>query len=206
MARRTRWRWLAIAVSVLVGVVASVTLIGFALPARATWVETSAVLEASSTELFPLFNSRDGQQRLWTHAWERAGDAAAPPMRIADLGGPDAGVGARMGFFPADGHETWQSVAGIGEILASEPGRRVVYRIDFDGVVSDRVIELEAVDDGRTRVRWSETLSTSHPLIRYALLAGNSEDINAGFRGVLLGAEELVADAQRAPPAAPYPP
>ena len=115
-------------------------------------------------------------------------------MTHADLGGPDGGVGTRTCFcLTGDGlglvGATLSSlVRGHGVILESEPDRKVIYAIDFGLVVVARTIELEAVDDNRTRVIWSETLEATNPFTRYFLLASSAV---GRFDGVLAAAEEV---------------
>ncbi len=115
-------------------------------------------------------------------------------MTHADLGGPDGGVGTRTCFcLTGDGlglvGATLSSlVRGHGVILESEPDRKVIYAIDFGLVVVARTIELEAVDDNRTRVIWSETLEATNPVTRYFLLASSAV---GRFDGVLAAAEEV---------------
>ena len=187
----------------LVGFVVLLTLIGYFLPSQVELVNTSLTLEASSAELFPFFNSRAGQQRMWTQAWKRGGGSmrGMPPMEIADLGGPDAGAGTRLGFFP-DGKRlgsiggALSSIArGKGVIVESEPASKVVYEIDFGMVEARRTIDLEALGENTTRVSWSETLRVANPLMRYLPLLVDSS-INENFNGVLAALEE-VAKADR---------
>ncbi len=188
---------------ILVGLVVLLTLVGYLLPSQVELVNTSSTLEVSSAELFPFFNSRAGQQRMWTEAWHRKGGSfkGMPPMEIADLGGPDAGAGTRLGFFP-DGKRLGSvggaiaSIArGKGVIVESEPGRKVVYEIDFGIVVAERTIDFEALDENTTKVSWSETLKISNPLMRYLPLLVDSS-INESFNDVLAALEE-VAKADR---------
>ena len=190
-------------VGTLVGFVVLLTLIGYFLPSQVELVNTSLTLEASSAELFPFFNSRAGQQRMWTQAWKRGGGSmrGMPPMEIADLGGPDAGAGTRLGFFP-DGKRlgsiggALSSIArGKGVIVESEPASKVVYEIDFGMVEARRTIDLEALGENTTRVSWSEKLQIANPLMRYLPLLVDSS-INENFNGVLAALEE-VAKADR---------
>ena len=126
-----------------IGVVLLLTLVGHSLPSQARLPDTVAVLDASSTRLFPLFNTRAGHKAIWTRASERAGAQTMPPMTHADLGGPDGGVGTETCFcLIGDGlgplGEILSSlVRGHGVILESDPDRKVVYEIDFGVVVSD---------------------------------------------------------------------
>ena len=122
-------------------------------------------------------------------------------MEIADLGGPDAGAGTRLGFFP-DGKRLGSVggaialiASGKGVIVESEPGRKVVYEIDFGIVVAERTIDFEALDENTTKVSWSETLKISNPLMRYLPLLVDSS-INESFNDVLAALEE-VAKADR---------
>ncbi len=187
--------WTGSIIGVLVGLVLILAVVGYALPEQVQWVDTEVTLEAQPEELFPLFNSREGQQRLWTRASERSGPDGFPAMRIADLGGPAAGVGCRMGFFPADGEESLEVIAGEGVIVRSDAARRVEYEIDFGVVVAHRTFTLTVVDGG-TVVHWGERLTATNPLMRYALLAGGDGAFNEEFRAVLAGAGELVNAAE----------
>ena len=189
----------------LVGLIALLTLFGYLLPSQVLLVNTSSTLEASSAELFPFFNSRAGQQRMWTQAWHRSGGSfrGMPPMEIANLGGPDAGAGTRLGFFP-DGKRlgtiggALSSIArGKGVIVESEPARKVVYDIDFGIVVARRTIDFEALGENTTKVNWSETLQITNPLMRYLPLLVDSS-INESFNEVLAALEEVVK-ADRSP-------
>ena len=122
-------------------------------------------------------------------------------MEIVDLGGPDAGAGTRLGFFP-DGKRLGSiggaiaSIArGKGVIVESEAARKVVYEIDFGVVVARRTIDLETLDENTTKVRWAETLQITNPLMRYLGLLVNSS-INENFNDVLAALEEA-AQADR---------
>ena len=188
----------------LVGFVVLLTLIGYFLPSQVHLVNTSLTLEASSAELFPFFNSRAGQQRMWTHAWRRnLRGQGFPPMEIVDLGGPEAGAGTRLGFYP-DGKRLGSiggaiaSIArGKGVIVESEPARKVVYEIDFGVVDVRRPIDLEALDENTTKVSWLETLQISNPLMRYLPMLVNSS-INENFNDVLAALEEVAEANQSA--------
>ena len=190
-----------VVLSALVGLVLLLTLVGYSLPSEVQLVDTSLTLEASSAELFPYFNSRAGQQRKWTQASRRFGGNTLLPMIIADLGGPDAGVGTGLGFFPdttklgSIAGAVSSAARGRGVIVESEPDRKVVIEIDFGMVVTRRTIDFEAQGKDSTRVIWSETLLISNPLMRYFPLLLDSS-INEGFNEVLRAAEE-VAKAER---------
>jgi hypothetical protein len=57
---------------------------GTLLPTESPVADTIDTLEATPSELFPLFNSRAGQRRIWTGSG----------MSLDPLGGPDEGVGS----------------------------------------------------------------------------------------------------------------
>ena len=192
---------------VLGGLVLMVVLLaalGLLLPRHLDLVDTEAVVEAPASALFPLFNSRRGQQRLWTHVWDASEESGSriPPMRIVDLGGPDAGVGSRLGFYP-DGRKLGSIVGAVstlargkGEVVASQPWRVVVFTIDFGFASSHRTIELEAVDERTTRMRWSESLDIGNPLLRYARFF-LSDSIGDGFGAVLEAAGDLARSGRQ---------
>ena len=94
-ARRARIAYIVLGAGI--GLVLLLTLGGYWLPSQVEAMRISATVQASSAEVFTLFNTRAGQKRLWTFAAERAG---IPPMSLAALGGPDAGVGSRSCFCP----------------------------------------------------------------------------------------------------------
>lgn len=186
---------------VAVGLVVLLVVVGFFLPSTAPMGTTSATVDASAAELFPYFNSRDGHRRLWGQVAPAQIATGFPPMEIVDLGGPDAGAGTRIGFFP-DGSRLGSmrgavsSLArGEGVIVESERDRRVDYEIDFGFVVAYRTIELESLDAGATRVIWSETLRADNPLMRYMLLAVD-ESTASNFDAVLAALARL-AEAER---------
>ncbi len=191
-----------IVLGTLVGLVVLLALFGFFLPNHVQLVNISATLDASSTELFPFFNSRAGQQRMWSQGAQRLGIS---PMNIADLGGPDAGVGTRLGFFPDEtklgfiGRALAPIIRGRGVILESEPDHKVVIEIDFGMVVAVRTMDLEALSDSTTQVSWSERLEITNPLMRYLpLLVGSS--VNESFKQVLIAVEEVaIADRSMTP-------
>ena len=59
-------RSVGLALAGLAGLVILATAAGALLPAETQVPETVATLRASPAELFPLFNSRAGQRRIWT--------------------------------------------------------------------------------------------------------------------------------------------
>ena len=196
-------RRVGIVLGAVAGLLVLLTLCGYLLPGEIQLADSRLTLEGSSAEFFPLFDSRAGQQRMWTQAWRRSGGEKFPPMKIADLGGPDAGVGTGLGFFP-DGTKLG-SVAGVlsviargrGLIVESVPARKVVIDIDFGFVEVRRTVALEVVSEEATEVRWIETLRFPHPLARYLSLAIGSAD-GEGFNGVLAAAEDVVRADRKA--------
>ncbi len=118
-------------------------IVGLLLPSQ-THVERSILIEASPAEIFPHLDSLRA-----FNAWSPWAQEAADTRY--EFSGPDNGVGARM---------RWDSEqAGVGsgtqEIVASEPGRRVVTELNFgeqgQGIATWTLSETGAV----TRVDWA---------------------------------------------------
>ena len=178
--------------------IVGMALIGFALPRHKVIANAAVVLNGSPEELFDCYNSREGQQLVWTRAWERF-NGKGHPMSIVDLGGPDSGTGTKLGYYPG-GEQSgglrafFNSIAqGDGQIVESEPNQRIVIDIDFGFVRTRRVNTFEETGDNRTRVTWSETLTASNPFSRWMLVvAGDSQ--TAGFEKVLLALEDVTAE------------
>ena len=184
-ARRARIAYIVLGAGI--GLVLLLTLGGYWLPSQVEAMRISATVQASSAEVFTLFNTRAGQKRLWTFAAERAG---IPPMSLAALGGPDAGVGSRSCFCPtSEGRGVVSSALssmarGEGAIVESVPNRRVVYDIDWGFMMSRRTITVEDLGDNRTRVSWLETNEATNPLMRYVLVLSASS-ISDNLSGML---------------------
>ena len=162
-------RSVGLALGGLAGLVILATAAGALLPAETQVPETVATLRASPAELFPLFNSRAGQRRIWTGSG----------MSLASLGGPDEGIGSRLCFCRT-------GIRGKGAIVESEENRQVTYHIDFGFTQVHRTITLEPVAPDVTRVVWKETLVAPNPLMRWVLLGSSAI---SGFHGVLEAAE-----------------
>jgi len=69
---------------------------GLVLPAAAPLSRIELTVDAAADDLFPFFNDRQQHRRMRRDGWERGG--SVPPMTLASLGGPDAGVGTRICF------------------------------------------------------------------------------------------------------------
>lgn len=184
-------------VAALVGVVLFLTAVGYLLPSHAAAPETVVTLEASRAELFPLFNSRVGHRQVWTRASEGLG---AAKMSLADLGGPDRGVGTRICFcltgegFGVIGSSLSRLLHGEGVIVESETLNKVIYTINFGFVAVRRTIQFENLDENTTRVKWSEMLEATNPLKRYVLLGVAHV---GGFDVVLEATGEIVASQRK---------
>ena len=185
-----------------VGLALLLTVVSYWLPSQVEALRISATVQASSAEVFTLFNTRAGQKRLWRFAAERAG---IPPMSLAALGGPDAGVGSRSCFCPtSEGRgvvlSALSSMArGEGAIVESVPNRRVVYDIDWEFMLTRRTMTFEDLGDNRTRVSWVETNEATNPLMRYVLVLSASS-INDNLSGMLTAVAPVIT-----PESAPAP-
>ena len=90
-----------IVLGALAGLVVLLTFVGYLLPSQVKLVNISATLDASSTELFPFFNSRAGQQRMWTQAAQRLeiSDAKLSVLLLGRGDDPFQPAGRRFGFW-----------------------------------------------------------------------------------------------------------
>ena len=191
-ARRARIAYTVLGAGVGLG--SLLTLGGYWLPSQVEAMRISATVPASSAEAFALFNTRAGQKRLWTLAAERAG---IPPMTLAPLGGPDAGVGSRSCFCPSsEGRGVVSSALssmarGEGAIVESVPNQRVVYDIDWRFMLTRRTMTFDALGDNRTRVSWLETNEATNPLMRYVLVL-SAPSINENLGGMLTVVAQVI--------------
>ncbi len=88
-------------------------------------LETRKSIAASPEELFVHLNGHDGIRSWWAGFADKPEYADYAAFEVTKLGGPDQGVGARIGFeIGGTETETW-------EILESEADSRVVYRVDW---------------------------------------------------------------------------
>ncbi len=171
---------------------------GLFLPAEAEFADINIPLHASPHELFPLFNSRQGTQKMWSQGAHRMGIKS---MTITDLGGPDEGTGTRLGFFLED-VGMGLAVRGYGLITESRLNKKVVIEIDFGMIKSIRTMELEDLGDNTTNVRWHEKLTFTNLLARYLPLIASSS-ANDGFTEVLKAAEQVVIENRKSVPVMP---
>jgi hypothetical protein len=103
--------------------------------------ERSTELDAPPAAVFPWVNRVEGWD-AWT-PWDAVEDT---------ISGPPAGVGAtRRWNDPQWGQGEWT-------LTASEPDRRIVYRVGVDDgdLSTTGEIVLEPLPDGRTRLTWTE--------------------------------------------------
>ena len=132
------FKW-ALAAIAAVGLV--LALGGLLLPAT-THVERSVVIDRSPEQVFATLNSFE-RFSAWS-PW-----AEYDPQARYTFEGPASGVGARM---------RWSGNRSVGsgsqEITTSEPHRRVVVALDFDGSQAQAAYLLEPEGDG-TRLTWA---------------------------------------------------
>jgi uncharacterized protein YndB with AHSA1/START domain len=127
---------------------------GLLLPAT-THVERSVVIERSPEQVFATLNSFE-RFSAWS-PW-----AEYDPQAKYTFEGPASGVGARM---------RWSGNRSVGsgsqEITASEPHRRVVVALDFDGSQAQAAYLLEPEGNG-TRLTWAfDTQHGMNPFKRW---------------------------------------
>lgn len=132
------FKWVLAAIAA-VGLV--LALGGLLLPAT-THVERSVVIDRSPEQVFATLNSFE-RFSAWS-PW-----AEYDPQARYTFEGPASGVGARM---------RWSGNRSVGsgsqEITTSEPHRRVVVALDFDGSQAQAAYLLEPEGDG-TRLTWA---------------------------------------------------
>ena len=132
------FKWVLAAIAA-VGLV--LALGGLLLPAT-THVERSVVIDRSPEQVFTTLNSFE-RFSAWS-PW-----AEYDPQARYTFEGPASGVGARM---------RWSGNRSVGsgsqEITTSEPHRRVVVALDFDGSQAQAAYLLEPEGDG-TRLTWA---------------------------------------------------
>ena len=128
-----------IAIGVAVGAAALIAA-PFALPSSVT-VERTAVIDAAPEEVFEIFASGAGFQKI--NPWKDAD----PDLKIA-LSGPNRGVGSAFSFAGSEGE-------GTQTITALEDGRRVVTEIDLGPMGKPvQTFTIEPAESG-ARVVWS---------------------------------------------------
>ncbi|MBD9435175.1 SRPBCC family protein [Pseudoxanthomonas sp. PXM03] len=127
---------------------------GLLLPAT-THVERSVVIERSPEQVFATLNSFE-RFSAWS-PW-----AEYDPQAKYTFEGPASGVGARM---------RWSGNRSVGsgsqEITTSEPHRRVVVALDFDGSQAQAAYLLDPEGNG-TRLTWAfDTQHGMNPFKRW---------------------------------------
>ena len=145
------FKWVLAAIAA-VGLV--LALGGLLLPAT-THVERSVVIDRSPEQVFATLNSFE-RFSAWS-PW-----AEYDPQARYTFEGPASGVGARM---------RWSGNRSVGsgsqEITTSEPHRRVVVALDFDGSQAQAAYLLEPEGNG-TRLTWAfDTQHGMNPFKRW---------------------------------------
>jgi dienelactone hydrolase len=146
--------------TVLVVAVVAFVLGGFLLP-KETEVERSALIESDPATIFEYVNNLEK-----FHSWSPWADMD-PNMQL-EFSGPERGVGASMSW----SSEVPQVGNGMQRITVSEPSRRVVTALEFDGQTSSES-EFELIPEGnQTKVIWRFRVDFgSNPVSRYVGLA-----------------------------------
>ncbi|MDP2345068.1 MAG: SRPBCC family protein [Deltaproteobacteria bacterium] len=115
------------------------------------------------------------------HSWWNAAGDAEHALDVRKKSGPDVGAGVVVTFHPAgsdDVMETWT-------VKASEPPARIVYDVDFAGMMTvERTLTLAAEGDG-TEVTWHETGLIDTPAFRWMKLMMSNEDVVKNFDSAL---------------------
>jgi uncharacterized protein YndB with AHSA1/START domain len=132
--------------------------VGLILPG-AVHVQRSTVIAAQPERIFPYLNS-PRKFNEWS-PW-----AARDPSTQYAFTGPEEGVGATM---------TWQSEqmgTGRQEIVVSQPGEKVVTRLEFGSMGSAQASLMLIPEEGKTRVTWTlDSALPFQPLARWFGLA-----------------------------------
>ncbi|ROH89486.1 hypothetical protein ED208_10125 [Stagnimonas aquatica] len=135
---------LKIVISVIVGLIALLVIVGFALPDRAH-IERSTLVQAKPQAVYAVLNGFK-QFRKWS-PWEDL-----DPNAVQTLSGPIWGVGAQQAWSSQDPNVG----SGSQEIMATEPDSSVTVRLVFAGFDSENtsIYRLSTEGEG-TRVVWS---------------------------------------------------
>lgn len=146
--------------AILVVAVVAFVLGGFLLP-KQTVVERSALIESDPATVFEYVNNLEK-----FHSWSPWADMD-PNMQL-EFSGPESGVGSSMSW----SSEVPQVGNGLQQITVSEPPRRVVTVLEFDGKGNNES-EFELIPEGnQTKVIWRFRADFgSNPVSRYVGLA-----------------------------------
>lgn len=145
----------------ILGVLVAVTIVlvvggSFFLPGSVT-VERSTVIKADAPTVFTYVNSLET-----FHGWSPWADLD-PDMQV-EFSGPKAGVGARMSW----SSEVPDVGQGAQEIIVSEPDKRVVTALEFDGKKGGEAEFKLVPQDSATHLTWRFHADFgANPLQRY---------------------------------------
>lgn len=135
---------LKIVIALIVGLIALLVIVGFALPDRAH-IERSILVQAKPQTVYAVLNGFK-QFRKWS-PWEDL-----DPNAVQTLSGPIWGVGAQQAWSSQDPNVG----SGSQEIIATEPDRSVSVRLVFSGFDSENTAVHHLSPEGEgTRVVWS---------------------------------------------------
>ena len=133
-------------------------------------------LARTPEQLFPLLSSASGIAKWWSSAPPMEGQ---PKMEVKKKSGPDEGAGL-MVTFEAGGTlmETW-------EVKASHPSSRVVYEVDFAGMMKvERTLTLTPDSEG-TKVSWKETGTLDSAPMRWMKVIMPADAVAKNFEAAL---------------------
>lgn len=188
-------RALALAIGAMIAVPTLICggtgMVGLVLPAEIA-LSTTMRLDAPPERVFTHLHDFEGIDAWWTTAMQRHAEqsGAEVAMQVVHVAGsPSAGPGCTIDFI-AGGMtaETWT-------ILEVEPGRQVIYDVDFKMMRVERTLALAADGDGSV-LTWAETGRISNPWMRVMAAAMGEDGAIENFRDA---AEALDQVAQASP-------
>jgi uncharacterized protein YndB with AHSA1/START domain len=139
-------------------------------------------LAAPPSALFPLLQSAEGINDWWSHAQDGGHEMVATKKS-----GPDEGAGLVV-IFEANGSvmETWT-------VKAAEPSSRIVYDVDFAGMLTvERTLTLTSSGTG-TLVTWNETGEMSSPYMRWMKVLMPADGVKQHFHDALSALDKAAA-------------
>jgi len=141
-------------------------------------LETESTLDAPPEALYVLIADPAGVIRWWQGAGQEMGIEAMADMVVIRGEGPATGPGATVLF------EIGGKVAEEWTLISANPRTEAVWDVDFQVFVTRRTVQLQALPDGKTRVRWHEIATFENPLTRWFTLLP-SDAVIENFQGAL---------------------
>ena len=141
-------------------------------------LETESTLDASPEVLHALIADPAGVIRWWQDAGEEMGIEAMNDMVVSQGAGPASGPRPTVRF------EIGGKLAEQWTLISVEPPTETIWDVDFQVFVTRRTLQLQAMPDGKTKVRWHEIATFENPIARWFTLMP-SEAVIENFQGAL---------------------